>query len=680
MAPIKLVFILLIIFSYVAHNNITNAADVDGIIDGATGAIEDATGVVNDATDIVDGATDAIDDATGAVEDVTNAIDDATDAIENIDETIENAADEAVDNATEAIEDAANEAVDDFIEDATDAVANSEAVADLIENVDAAVAASEGIAEIIDGVGEAIATGEALLSGEAVTEILENVAEAIANGETLEEILAATNEALAAATDEALAGVADIVSADAIAGILADATDAIVAGADPTEIIEEAGDAIANAASEIANLANIASPGQYEIFPPADTSAVTCTPSCVACISCTITIPLNHVTIKEENGRHFRDHHVWMIDTFFTEHVRFAMALMTNQMTTVAMQQVKIIGTFFDAKHQLETQRLFQQLMAEAHKDYQPSEGMCDIGTNTRGLIASERKTNLTQQALANRVMARQLRSGENLTMEDNSDLYSRLGVFKEHFCYQGDNSNNLRTLCIDGSAPRELRNKDVNFTRTIDSNLTLDIDFSKDSGVFSPDLSPDEIATFALMTNLFANDVLQSVGNRVLATGAGDPRATAYKYMALRAVAAKRSVAQNSMSAIIAERAAGDKAIEYAPFLKSTILELGVPEEEIEFIVGTDPSYFAQMEVLTKKLYQNPVFYTELYDKPANVLRKRASIRAISLMQDRDHFKSLLRSEAVLSVILESMLSEEHDRVYKRLKRLKANTPPVTQ
>jgi len=40
---------------------------------------------------------------------------------------------------------------------------------------------------------------------------------------------------------------------------------------------------------------------------------------------------------------------------------------MTNQLTATSMQQVQIIGSFFDAKHQLETQRMFQQMTAEAH-------------------------------------------------------------------------------------------------------------------------------------------------------------------------------------------------------------------------------------------------------------------------------------------------------------------------
>lgn len=408
--------------------------------------------------------------------------------------------------------------------------------------------------------------------------------------------------------------------------------------------------------------------GNYEIFPPVSPDIVPCSTSCPACLPCTIITPLTHQIIKVANGFFFRQHRDWLIDEFFTNHIRYAMTLMTNQMTNVSMQQVKIIGSFFDAKHQLETQRLFQQLMAQAHKDYQPSQGMCDIGTSARGLVASERKTNLTQQVLARRVLDREMRSGDNLTQTLNSDLYSRLDLFKKNFCHQNDNANNLNHLCIDGNAPQATINKDVDFTRTVDSQLTLNLDFSNNGG---GEANGDEKAAFALMTNLFANKIIQGIGDRVLANGNGDPNANAHKYMNLRAVAAKRSVAQNSMTAIIAERAAGNEETGHAPFVKAALLELGVASEEIGFLLGVNPSYFAQMEVLTKKLYQNPVFYTELYDKPTNVLRKRASIRAIGLMQDRDYFKSQLRSEAVLSVILESMLNEEHDRVYSQLNKL---------
>jgi hypothetical protein len=75
-------------------------------------------------------------------------------------------------------------------------------------------------------------------------------------------------------------------------------------------------------------------------------------------------------------------------------------------------------------------------------------------------------------------------------------------------------------------------------------------------------------------------------------------------------------------------------------------------------------PSYYAQMEVLTKKIYQNPDFYTNLYDKPANVERKEVAMQAIGLMQKFDLFKSYLRTEASLSVLLETSIQDLQDKV----------------
>ncbi len=75
--------------------------------------------------------------------------------------------------------------------------------------------------------------------------------------------------------------------------------------------------------------------------------------------------------------------------------------------------------------------------------------------------------------------------------------------------------------------------------------------------------------------------------------------------------------------------------------------------------MLGDKPSYFAQMDVLTKKIYQDPYFYADLYDKPANVMRKNVAMRAINNIQKRDIYRSLLRSEAIMSVWLESEIEE---------------------
>jgi hypothetical protein len=79
------------------------------------------------------------------------------------------------------------------------------------------------------------------------------------------------------------------------------------------------------------------------------------------------------VNINNHTDVDFDKHKDWLINTYFHDYILPAMMLLTQQMSAVAMQQMEILGTFLDAKHELETQRLFQQLAARAHKDYQPS-------------------------------------------------------------------------------------------------------------------------------------------------------------------------------------------------------------------------------------------------------------------------------------------------------------------
>jgi hypothetical protein len=74
-------------------------------------------------------------------------------------------------------------------------------------------------------------------------------------------------------------------------------------------------------------------------------------------------------------------------------------------------------------------------------------------------------------------------------------------------------------------------------------------------------------------------------------------------------------------------------------------------------------PSYMAQMEMLTKRIYQDPNFFVGLYDTPANVKRKGAALQAIGLMLDRDIYDSQVRSEMLMSQLLELRLVREQRR-----------------
>ncbi len=378
------------------------------------------------------------------------------------------------------------------------------------------------------------------------------------------------------------------------------------------------------------------------------------------CNTCRTQIPRHYAEVRSTVTNEFQVHRSWLVNNFWRENILPAMMLMAGQLSATGIQQVNMIGMMLDAKHQLETQRLFQQMTAAAHKDYHPSEGMCTFGTTVRSLANSERKSDLSQTAFATRMNQRQTMAGESLSTEGaDSDIRSRLSSYIANYCDQADNANNLDGVCQLTAAP-ERKNIDVDYTRNIESRLTLDADFTTPGNT----LTPDEQDVFALSANLFSHNIAPRFGADELAVADGRIReAATLRYMDQRAIFAKRSVAQNSFAAIASQRAAGSP--ESAPYTKALIRELGVRDSlEIEKLLGANPSYFAQMEILTKKIYQSPLFYTELYDKPVNIERKGAALQAIGLMQDRDLYNSLIRTEAVLSVLLETMLQKEQSKI----------------
>lgn len=394
----------------------------------------------------------------------------------------------------------------------------------------------------------------------------------------------------------------------------------------------------------------------------------TCAQVGSCCQGCAVEIPKHYQEVKDHVTSQFEAHRQWFLTTYWKDNILPALMLFAEQLSVAGIHQIEMVGSMLDAKHQLETQRLFQELAAQAHKDYQPSEGMCVFGTFAKSLVDSERRSDLVQLALAQRMTQRQAASGNNLAEEGvDSDMTTRLFQFRHVYCDKADNTNGLTEFCPNASANISRNNIDVDYTRNIESRLTLNLDLYPNAAA----QSIDEVDLFALSANLFSHTIAPKIVPELLADTEGRIRVNAAeKYMDLRAIFAKRSVAQNSFAALASMRAYGD--VKSAPYTKRLIYELGITDTaEINKYLGQNPSYFAQMEVLTKKLYQNPVFYTELYDKPVNVERKGAALQAIGLMQDRDLFNSLIRSEAVLSVLLETMLEREQEKVINAGKKM---------
>lgn len=351
-------------------------------------------------------------------------------------------------------------------------------------------------------------------------------------------------------------------------------------------------------------------------------------------------------------------------NTLYEARVEPALQNFSKQMSAITFSQTAILGMFFDAEQQLNTKRLYQELHIKAHQDYQPSKGFCTFGTNVRSLATAEALSNHTKLALSTRQIKRHLGSADEASSESNiADKKSRWDQFANTYCDIHDNgwdsehpdNTGLAQFCNTAGASdedAERINIDIDYTRLVDDPRTLNIRLSDDT------VQKTEQDIMALGNNLFGHDVI----SRDFNIDDLNNEASQRQYMLLRGIAAKRNVAENSFNSIVALKTAGSETADVttASFLGSALKELGITDDEVYKIIGENPSYYAQLEILAKKLYQSPDFFIGLYDKPANVLRKSVAMKAIKHMLDREIYKSQARQEMTMSVLLSTEVNED--------------------
>ncbi len=385
----------------------------------------------------------------------------------------------------------------------------------------------------------------------------------------------------------------------------------------------------------------------------------------------------------EEMGRDER----WWIDVFLIENVIPAMQMMTEQFVTMMMNQMMSIGAFMDAKQQLETQLLFQKLTVEAHKDYRPSSGMCTIGTAALSLAASERVSEMTSSVLAEHTIKHALGNGEisGAESEDggSGDRGNRLARFAQTFCDFDDNdridtvaNTGLFMVCDrkthdgDNFAMQDF-NRDIDFTRAVATPDTINM-------TLIPRLAdnlPDSI--FLMKQYLYGHNLMQRIGWSQLK--AQDNMDDVVDY---RSVAAKRSVASSSFETLVGMKAEGTPdgagtgrgSANTLEYMHMIMRDLGIPDAEVASVLGDRPSYYAQLKFLAKRLYQRPEFYSDLYDTPANVNRRKVALQAINSILEREMYNSSTRSEAIMSQILELQVDKQQQVISNAIRNLDMN------
>lgn len=387
-------------------------------------------------------------------------------------------------------------------------------------------------------------------------------------------------------------------------------------------------------------------------------------------------------------------------DTTINRSFSASLAQMTTEIATVMSVQTFMIGKFFDARIQLTTQRKLQELQARAHKDYHPSEQMCRIGTFMRSVAATESKSEVDRIAL-NRMFMNQYLGVENSVAAGMASLKNpaKTDAFSRKYCDPKDAGGALEQVCEDADIGNEIdiarKNKDIDYARTLALPLTLDVNFT------DPTATNDEEDIIALGKNLYFPNSFRFTDGSAINQGMGP-------HYDSRSFAAKMNVAHSSFVNIVGMKASAPEgqattATDTTPppgplgtgsdredgsglitplrttrtapvilaedsgwaYMKAMMREFGITNDvEIDQLLGVRPSYYAQMEVLTKKIYQHPNFYTNLYDKPANVKRIGASLDAITVMNQRDRYESMIRQEMLSAVLLEEELKRSVEEV----------------
>ncbi len=350
----------------------------------------------------------------------------------------------------------------------------------------------------------------------------------------------------------------------------------------------------------------------------------------------------------------------WYIDTFFKNFIHPALKSLGTEIVANVTAQTASLATFADAQAQIKTVRALQTGQARAVKSFTPSEELCSFGTLSGNLAFTDLGSRQIQITLSDRALDRQLmRDGTASAIQKEKgvlagragDLNARFAQFRKSFCDPSTNNTGMKDICANSDKNR--MNADIDFTRTIAQRTNLDINPLAHAGALTPDFESLQ----ALQKNLYAHVLPESMPSPDVGTDANDKALNRLSLQNYRSMVARRSVAQNSFAVMAGMKTSG--LPNTGDFLQAALKQLGLPDEEAQQMASDAPSYEAQMDVLTKRLYQSPSFYVGLMDKPDNINRQSTAMRAIELMQQRDIASALTRSEILMAMILEMKLED---------------------
>jgi hypothetical protein len=372
-------------------------------------------------------------------------------------------------------------------------------------------------------------------------------------------------------------------------------------------------------------------------------------PFCVDCVPCCTTTSVFQIT--QNLFDIYRGN--FIMSSFYTGTVSPTFQRFADGFRNGELFKAATFGTFMDASTLVDTQRDVQVLSTKTLQNYTPSEQICRFGTLSRSLSASEARVDANKLVLSEVGLSRNLGTMSNIASAGRGlDNESRIRMFVEKFCDLNDSNSGLTEICQIATPVADLNhNRDVDFNRTLDDKLTINADFTNATW------TQEESNTIGLAHYLYGH---RQPAKRISYSELNESSGTAGLYSEYRSVTARRAAAQNSYNTLAAMKAAGSGASD--DYMRAVLTQLGLPTADANRYLqaqnSTDPavnaSYYAQMDILAKKLYQDPAFFAGLMDSKTNVRRTSAAIQGVGLMQGRDMYRSMERSEMLLGLLVQ--------------------------
>lgn len=334
----------------------------------------------------------------------------------------------------------------------------------------------------------------------------------------------------------------------------------------------------------------------------------------------------------------------------------------TDKIRDVFETRILMLGAFIDGRVMNNSLADLQSLNARTYKDYYPSLALCRFGTLPRSLAATESRMPANRQVIANMIMSNNLQSKTTIFEKPNTTVDTYTQNVNKDYCKQGDGNGGLRVVC--NATDVDLQWADMDFTGILGIPMTTGVDF-----INNGETTPEKRLASLIQALTFYRPIDQQ--NIPVETLNDEGKKKYYNnipnFVDSRHVAGVRQISADSIGSLVALKAEGTSGS--ANHMKAVLMQLGLSAADAKKLIGDKPSYFAQMDILTKKIYQDPVFFANLYESPANIDRQRVAMLAISLMQERDLLETLRRKELLLSGYLTLKLDQAQSKLSTSIK-----------